>query len=317
MKALHELLNCKKGISSLFITIYVLLLAAILISTLLVALGISNSSLTTNYEIERKREQEHISIAGPGGLELDGTTVSALRVNNLGSITVRIRSIYIGQSFKCDPSTFTGDSYIEPKESLWVQFSGNLEVNYEETKNLYWTVTTERATSSTVKGKYILNDPGTVPDTDYLRFGPFELAFEDFHWKSDAVNWQPGWSIPKSTKNVQWQINLTNIDDEPIVLTTTSCFLVVGNNEIPESKLTWYIQPGNLVLAPGDDMDVYFDRKSDGSTSNTPNFGKFQSGTSCLNLLVLTGYYANRFGVPYWDRPIAQTIPFEAILVTD
>ena len=105
-----------------------------------------------------------------------GINVESLRVNNTGSIAVRIRALYIGEVFQCDPSTFDGDSYIKPKAYIWIQLSGNTEdIKYEQTKNSFWTVTTERGTQSTERGDHILEGPtGPVQDTSNIRVGPFD-----------------------------------------------------------------------------------------------------------------------------------------------
>lgn len=311
----------KKGVSSLFIAIYVFLLAIILISTLFVSLTISKSSLTTYIGTEQERMQESILIGGPGGMQLDGSNVESLLVNNTGSIVVRIKSLYIGQSFRCDPSTFEGDSYIKPGEYLWIQLSGNTDdINYEENKNFYWTVTTERGIRSSERGDFILNGPtDPVQDTSHIRIGPFEIAFEDFHWSvKNPIDWEPGWSIPKGTKNVIFQVNIKNIDDEPLILTENSCFNLVGNDNIPHNRLFWYIRPpvsGYLIIQPGQSIPIIFDRSSLGS-STTPNFDKFQVGSTCINYMILIGYYATVTGNPDYSKPIAQTIPFEAVLST-
>ena len=320
MKRLRNFSKNKRGISSLFIAIYVLMLAIILISTLLVSLSIGKSSLTTYMKSEQEQMQEGIVIGGPGGMELDGDNVKSLRVNNTGSITVRIRSLYIGESYQCDPSTFEGDSYINPKESLWIQLSGNIDIDYDQTKTSYWKVTTERGTQSSERGDRILDGPtAPVQDTSNIRIGPFEIAFEEFYWSKDnPVSWQPGWSIPKGTKNVIFQINIKNIDDEAIILTENSCFTLVGNDNIPNNRLFWYIRPpqsGNLIVQPGDSATIIYDRNAPGSKT-VPNFDKFQVGSTCINYLIFTGYYGDGIGNPDYDKPLAQTIPFEAVLST-
>lgn len=316
-----QLLNNKRGVSSLMITIYVLLLAIILISTLFISVSIGKLGLSSSMKAEQERMQEGISIGGPGGMELDGTAVTSLRVNNTGSIAIRIRAIYIGEDFKCDPSTFEGDAYIKPKEYLWIQLSDNIAINYEQTKKLNWAVTTERGTSVTERGEIIFEGP-TAPDQDTtnIRVGPFELAFEEFYWsKSEPVSWNPGWSIPVGTKNVIFKITVKNIDDEPILLNYRCCFTLVGNDDIPNNRLFWYIRPpqsGDLIVNPGNEVTIIYDRDAPGSKTNptVPNFDKYQKGSTCINYLIFTGYYAYSNGIPNLNKPLAQTIPFEAVL---
>ena len=321
MKGFKKLSKNKKGISSLFIAIYVFLLATILVSTLFVSLNIGKSGLTTYMKIEQERIQEGILIGGPGGMQLDGDNVKSLRVNNTGSIAVRIRSLYIGQTFKCDPSTFDGDSYIDPKESLWIQLSGNIEINYDQTKKSIWTVTTERGIKSQERGDYILEGPYADPDTSNIRIGPFQIAFEEFDYsKDDGASWLPGWSIPSGTK-VIFRIEITNIDDEAIILTDTSCFALHANDDIPNNRIFWYIRPppsGYLIIQPYEEVPtpIIYDRIHAGQSPQTPNFN-FQPGYTAVNYLIFTGYYADAFEKPDLSKPIAQTIPFEAVLATE
>ena len=308
----------RKGISSLFIAIYVSMLATILITTLFVGVNLGKSSLTTYMKLEQERLQEGILIGGPGGMQIEGGNVKCLRVNNTGSIAVRIRALYIGQTYKCDPSTFDGDSYIEPKESLWIQLT-DIGINYAETKKSIWTVTTERGVISSEKGQYILEGPGSDPDTSNIRIGPFEISFESFHYSKDnGASWQPGWSIPSGTKNVMFKIEIRNIDDEPIILTESSCFELHANDDIPNNRLFWYIQPpssGYLTIWPETPpVPVIYDRQAPGSKT-IPNFN-FQPGYTAVNYLIFTGYYGNAIGEPDHLKPIAQTIPFEAVLAT-
>jgi len=321
VKQLRRLSKNKKGVSSLFIAIYVLLLASILISTLFISLNLGKSSLSTSMKVEEERIQEDIIIGGPGGMQLDGINVDSLRINNTGSIAVRIRALYIDDVFQCDPSTFEGDAYIKPKDYLWIQLAGNTEViNYEQNKNSFWTVTTERGTQSTERGDHILEGPtAPVQDTSNIRVGPFEIAFEEFYWsKNSPISWKPGWSIPDGTKDVIFKITIKNMDNEPIILNNRCCFTLVGNDNIPNNRLFWYIRPpqsGNLILNPGDTSEIIYDRAAPGSKT-VPNFDKFQVGATCINYLIFTGYYAYSNGSPNLSKPLAQTIPFEAVLST-
>jgi hypothetical protein len=81
----------------------------------------------------------------------------ALR-DNTGSIAVRIRALYIGQQFVCDPSRFQ-DTNIAPKESKWISLvsgTSNYVMLDDYTLQSDWTVVTERGEKSTEKGVYIL-----------------------------------------------------------------------------------------------------------------------------------------------------------------
>src|SRR5512146_2999439 len=111
----RNLLTNKKGISSLFITIYVLLITVILLTTLFAGTTIYQSSLDASLKVEQKRLQEEITVNGPNGLrmsESNPNNVESLRINNTGAITVKIKALYIGGKFICDPSSFPDNSYI-------------------------------------------------------------------------------------------------------------------------------------------------------------------------------------------------------------
>ena len=62
MKNLRKLRKNKKGVSSIFIAIYLSLIGILLISTLYVGQVISRSSITDYLRIEQDRRQENIII---------------------------------------------------------------------------------------------------------------------------------------------------------------------------------------------------------------------------------------------------------------
>ena len=105
----RSIIKGRKGVSPLFVSLYLAILAIALISMLFFALEVSSASLTERSRIEQERMQESIALAGPEALELnEALEVERLRVNNTGSITVRIRALYIDHKFICDPSEFDG-----------------------------------------------------------------------------------------------------------------------------------------------------------------------------------------------------------------
>src|SRR5512136_730726 len=129
MRQRKQIVKNKKGVSSLFIAIYVALLAVIILSTLFIGLSISQSSIASYSKIEQERTQEKILIRGPRALNVTpGGVVESLLINNTGGITARIRALYIGGEFICDPSAYPGDSYISSQSSLYVNLSA-LNIN--------------------------------------------------------------------------------------------------------------------------------------------------------------------------------------------
>lgn len=312
MQIIIKLSRDKRGVSSLFITIFIALLVIILISTLFVGLTISRSSLTQSLRIKQERAQESVKLQGPDGMELleDRATVKSLRVQNDGAISIRIRALYIGQELICDPSE-TQDTYISPGKEKWIDLTfehPKLPIVLD-THNLgsLWTIATERGSKSSEKGIDIqYGKPGetTVPQ---FYIGPLMLFFDMFNWRSDDGHWESGWTIPKTADAVTWRILVRNVDQRGIVLRASSFFTLVGNDNQPNSLLEWYIDSDltNRTFDSGQLHYLHFELNKNG---NPQGVGVFQEWTSCINFLVLAGYYDD-------GTPFGQTIPFEAVLV--
>ena len=189
-KKLSSFLNHKRGISTLFIAIYIALLAVILVSTIFVGISISHSSLTSYLKVEQERMQENIQI-GYQSLSVNNNTgiVESILVNNTGAITSRIRSLYVTGKFICDPSQFSGDSYIAPQSSLLIQLSTINPPLYLNTTTLRgnWTITTERGTEYSEIGINLWLGPLTgLEETNKFYFGPLQLDFNDFYWSNNG-----------------------------------------------------------------------------------------------------------------------------------
>ena len=308
-----------KGLSTIFISVYVAILSTILISILLLGVEISASSLAENSRIEQERMQEKIVLAGPNALQVSGSIVEKIRVNNTGSITTRIRGFYIDHKFICDPSKFAGDSYIKPKESIWIQLTGNVfppvELN-EATLNSDWTITSERgARASEIGVKLLWGEPGTPYTPNKFYYGPLMLVFDMFHWRSGAGTWNDGWNITTGIHDVTWRILLANIDERPINVYDRSTFTLLPNDKV-DSK-SWYIDPtlGPITFEPGVYHFVYFTWNQPFDPSG-PNHAQdmvgFGSGTNCINFLTFVGEFEEADSS---KTPFGQTIPFEAVLV--
>jgi hypothetical protein len=247
--------------------------------------------------------------------------VHSLKVNNTGSITVRIRALYIDQKFVCDPSQFVGDAYIEPKGSLWIRLLPNLvNIQFNDTTiNGIWTVTTERGSYASDTGGHLLwgspDDPISFPKA--LWIGPFMIMFDVFHWRSGTDVWRNGWTIPKSTKDVTWRILVMNVDDRDIVIEDKSAFTLISNENSPKDPLPWYIDPTltTMTFKPSVFNFVHYTWSkpfSDGG-AKIQDVSGMQDLSTCINFLTFFGSYVNPDSTL---TPIAQTIPFEAVLVT-
>jgi len=287
---------------------------------LFIALSISSTSLADRMKIEQERTQESVGLIGPEALNItQGSIVHCIRVNNTGSITVRIRALYIDSKFICDPSEFEGDAYINPRESLWIQLFPNVRIMLNQTTmNAYWTVTTERGTkASEIGAKLKWGEPHLPYTPNKFYFGPLMIIFDMFHWRSGSGPWRNGWTIPKGTKDVTWRILLVNIDDRAISVTDTSCFTLISNDNSPNDPLPWYIDPtlSQMTFQPGIFTFVYYTWSkpaSEQGASKQAVTGMTES-TTCINFLTFFGSFIETNGTL---TPFGQTIPFEAVLVT-
>ncbi|MDH5374650.1 MAG: hypothetical protein OEZ21_02045 [Candidatus Bathyarchaeota archaeon] len=313
----------KKGISPLFISLYLALIVILLISMLFFAVEVSSSGLNSRLKVEQERMQERIVLVGPEALELtDASVVERVRVDNVGSITVRIRALYIGHEFICDPSEFEGDAYVEPKESLWINLSSVTPaiIFNDKTANAYWTMTTERGSkASEIGGKLKWGEPEIPYTANKFYFGPLMLVFDMFHWRSGSGPWTSGWSVPKGTKDVTWRILCVNIDNRDIVLTDTCCLTLISNDNSPKDPLPWYIDPTfpyqTMALKPGVFNFIHYTWSkpfSAGGTKRQAVTG-MQDLTTCITFLTFFGQFIE---VNNTLTPFGQTIPFEAVLVT-
>jgi hypothetical protein len=306
----------KKGLSSIFIALYLALITMLLMSTLFAGQVISRSSLTDYLKIEQDRRQENILITK---LVTDDNNVLFAQVNNTGAITVRIRALYVGGEFKLDPSTLAGDSYIEPKEALNITLTALSPRIPIDSLDSTWTVATERGTRSSDLGWNLWEKTtGPIYTPNKFYFGPLMLLYDMFHWRSDAGPWKSGWSIPKAATDVTWRILLTNVDSRPITINDPSCFTLVGNEQQQNKIVSWFVNPelGSLTFLPGRYYFVYYTwtkpYSDSGRQIQKPN--ALTVGIPCINFLTFTGYFTELNGT---QTAFGQTIPFEAVLITD
>jgi len=324
---LKSIIKNKKGLSPLFVSIYIVIIVVILLSMLFAALSTYESSLTTRMRIEQERRQESIRLIGPKALNMsEGTYAGYLRVNNTGSITVRIRALYVGDKFVCDPSKDlgAGDSYIDPKEAIWIKLYPYVHIELNSTTlNALWTVTTERGIkTSEIGAKLIWGEPPLWwPKKFYI--GPLMLMFDMFHWSTtpDTGPWNHGWSIPQGNEEITWRILVVNIEDKPILLDEKSCLTLISNDNSPKDPKTWYIDPlqmGSMNLLPGDFNFIYYTWKAPfshhgGKKAFHQGITGLSTDDTCLNFLCFYGSFVESDGTL---TSYGQTIPFEAVQIT-
>ena len=315
VKRLRRLESNKRGVSSIFIAIYLSLIGILLISTLFAGQLIAQSSITDYLKIEQDRRQEYFQITD---LISDSSDINftQLQVKNTGAITIRLRALYIAGEFKFDPSLNPGDAYIEPKETLNITFDQPIPI--KNTTNVQWTVTSERGTRHSELGRNLWGEivgPFYSPSKFY--FGPLMLYFDKFYWESEDGGTNSGWSIPEKTKDVTWRVFLTNVDNRTIIITEDSDFSLVGNTGQQNWVLNWYVNPEQTTMKfePGGLYSVDYTWSSPYSSSdNRITDISFNSETPCLNFLTFAGEFIE---LDNSTSPFGQTIPFEAVLITD
>ena len=236
-----------RGISSVFGSILILVLVLTLASTLFLSLYAYEEKAEESITVEEQRVQEKIVLLSLATENVSGTEyLRAIFVNNTGTITTRIRAVYIDENFVCDPtnpSLNPTDTYINPKDSLWIQIPNNLL--YEPLSKIE--VATERGIKS-VEYEWKLktgSEAEPPPETLRTNFGPLLLDFEKFYYTEndgsyDPNSWKPGWSVEQGA-TVVWNITVTNIDDRDITINKYSGFTLVSNDGGVQKP--WFIEP--------------------------------------------------------------------------
>jgi hypothetical protein len=129
-----------------------------------------------------------------------------------------------------------------------------------------------------------------------------------------------GWSIQRSNDPVTWRILVMNIDERPIVVKDVSCFVLISNDNDPKNVMYWYIDPKNKAnyetrLNPGlfSFLEYKWSRPYHESGAQ-PQTLTGNKPSTMVNFLTFNGYFVEDNGA---KTPFGQTIPFEAVLVTD
>ena len=313
-----------KGISTVFGSILVLILVLGLAMTLFLSIYRYNYSVQEAVKVEEERMQERIILCALTTDNSSGTEyVSAIFVNNTGTITSRIRAIYIDNEFLCDPSDPSinlDDTYIDAKESLWIVLPPGVE--YDPAAKI--TVATERGIkSSEYEGN--LKGGGRPPPYEAGRFylGPLMLDFNKFYYINATKDGyyvprpdggEPGWEIEVGTGHIVWNITVKNVDNRNITINQFSGFCLVPNDE-PDNRRCWYLEPPpasfTKLIMPNETVHLIYIWEKPKNVST--NFAQSIYSTQCRNKVFLTffGFFHEHDGT---TKPYGQTIPFEAVL---
>ncbi len=281
-----------------------------------------NISANEQMNIEHERSQEKIEITQ---LDVnDEFQITSLRINNTGTIEVRIRALYQITSGETrlifDPASYA-DTHIAPTASLLIYIPQNIpQITFDPEAKII--AATERGTKTLDYVPTLLYGPIEPPseyDPTKLYIGPLMLKFDDFNWhKVDsngnldpADTWHPGWVVPKGQGSLRyaWKISVMNIDQRNITLNMFSSFNL-SPVESP-SILSWYINPTNQItntqfLPVNQTQSVTF--IWDGPISGSAQKMFTNEGT-CMVFLTFFGIFHEADGT---ETPYAQTIPFEA-----
>ena len=169
-----------KGISTVYGSVLFLILVISLASALFLAFGRYDENVKAALALEEDRAHERIVLIELTTDNSSGTElIRDVSVNNTGSITVRIRAVYVDGGLKCDPSDF-GDTYIKAKATKWINLLP-AGIEYNKTANL--ALATERGIKSVenegvLKGETLTLSPARAQK---VYFGPLLLNFEKFY----------------------------------------------------------------------------------------------------------------------------------------
>lgn len=324
----------KRGVSTVMVAVYGAIMAILLISALFLGLATMDESVITYLQNEQDRSQERIIVAEFKKTEV-GRIYEYVRIENKGSITSRIKAIYINGKFYCDPSTFPGDSFIPPQSYKWIQLfpTVNPPITEDVALDYNWTVLTERGTKSVPLSTRDFEPP--INRTGGFYWGPIYFYWDSFHLETgrgpnlnyENGPWRNGWLVSRSTNTgITWRIRIENVDTQGrnITLNDQTCFTISGIESANNKIKPWFIdgilngangawtgRSGNMTLVPGNRYYLYYTWTT--NTSNTIQTVSFDAPMITTNFLTFTGNFIEHNGT---RTPFGETVPLEAILVT-
>jgi len=321
----------RRGISTILIaSVFFLLLTFSTLFLLLSGFFGYNLAINEQMKIEEDRAREKIVLTELG-LNENATYIMYVRVNNTGTIAVRIRAIYETNRtmnvFLADPSLYMESTYIEPNGQLRITAPPNATCITRFQPSAKLTVITERGTKTSDYEGIVVYGPSNPPkpyDPTRYYIGPLELMFTAFYYRridsqsgllDPADYWHPGWDIPRSFGYVAWNITVRNIDSRNITINTFSSFTIVPNESPPSDDRTWYLEPADetsntQLLIPGQIEYIVYKW----SFPKEPGVKAQQIYSVPTRCLVFLTFYGLFHEVDGSTTTYAQTIPFEAAI---
>lgn len=311
-----------RGIASVFGSVFILLLVLTIASTLFLSLYLFEEKAQESITLEEERVQEKVVLLSLSTENVSGTEyLRAIFVNNTGTITTRIRAVYIDNSFVCDPTNPAlnpSDTYINPKDSRWIQIPDDIE--YQPLSKIE--VATERGMKAVEYEWKLKSGSQAEPpsETQRFHFGPLLLNFEKFYYTEndgsyDPYSWKPGWSVEKGA-TVVWNVTVTNIDDRNLTINKYSGFTLVSNDGGVQKP--WFIEPPNgldtLFIASNSTVHLIYIWDRPRLTQGVKNQSVYNQNDRSKVFLTFFGIFHEHDGS---TKPYGQTIPFEAVLVRD
>jgi hypothetical protein len=310
-----------KGVASVIGSVLMLFLVITLASLLFLSLYSYEEKAQESIILEEQRVQEKIVLLSLSTINISETEyLNALFINNTGTITTRIRAVYIDNVLICDPTDSLlnpNGTYINAKDSLWVNIPN---IEYSPFSKIE--AATERGLKSVEYEWKLKSGSEAEPPGETMRFhfGPLLLDFEKFYYTEnegsyDPYSWKPGWSVEKGT-TVVWNVTVTNIDDRDLTINKYSGFTLVSNDG--GVQLPWFIEPPNgqdTVYIPSNGtvhLIYIWDRPR--MTQGVKNQSVYNQNDRSKVFLTFFGIFHEHDGS---TKAYGQTIPFEAVLIRD
>jgi hypothetical protein len=304
---LAKLRRSKKAISGTIAAVLMFIIMVAAVTSLIAFFVSTNLSQQKQANFESAQAQEQITVTD---IRINNSSqkIENITVLNNGPIEVMIRAIYRNvnnaTTLLCDPST-----PLAPGSSKTIDLT-SFALTAQE--NDLFTAATERGTKSKAVNEIALNirNYNDYTNSSALSIGPLVLTFDSLNWVPvDASgnmigSWTQTWTIPTGT--CSWRLKLTNIDTQERNITINGYSGFSLSRVGSPSTTTWYLK--DLQQTANFNQSTYITFLW-GSTRTLPvSAGSNQQGANNV-FLTFFGNYSDGSG-------LAQTIPFEAIIVT-